>query len=86
MSNSIATVGDLHTHGGVILSGSPNRRINGRPIARRGDMVSCPLHGPNVIEQVMGLFKVDGEDGAATGDRTRCGAVLIGSAPARVSR
>ncbi|EON19224.1 PAAR motif protein [compost metagenome] len=84
MADSIVVVGDGHTHGGVVLAGSPNRKINGRPIARQGDAVSCPLHGISRISQVRGLYKVDGVPGAVSGDMTDCGAVLIGSVSARV--
>ncbi|HEY0585774.1 MAG TPA: PAAR domain-containing protein [Pseudoduganella sp.] len=84
MADSIVVIGDGHTHGGFVLAGSPSHKINGRPIARMGDAVSCPLHGISRISQVRGLYKVDGVPGAASGDMTECGAVLIGSVSARV--
>ncbi|CAM3208265.1 PAAR domain-containing protein [Cupriavidus taiwanensis] len=84
MANSIVVVGDGHTHGGFVLAGSPSRKINGRPMACMGDAVSCPLHGISRISQVRGLYKVDGVPGAASGDATECGAVLMGSVSARV--
>ena len=84
MADSIVVVGDGHTHGGFVLAGSPSRKINGHPIACMGDAVSCPLHGISRISQVRGLYKVDGVPGAASGDATECGAVLMGSVSARV--
>jgi uncharacterized Zn-binding protein involved in type VI secretion len=85
MSESMITVGDCHTHGGFVIAGSPSRKINGRPIARQWDAVSCPLHGPNRISQVSGSYSVDGVPGALSGDLTECGAVLVGSLSARVA-
>lgn len=90
MSEQMIVVGDTTTHGGTVISGSPTSRINGRPIARLGDLVSCPQcyadgrpHGINPIVQVAGRYKVDGIPGACAGDLTECGCALIGSHEAR---
>jgi uncharacterized Zn-binding protein involved in type VI secretion len=50
---SIACIGDATTHGGRIITGSDTMDILGKQVARVGDLVSCPEHGPNVIVQDM---------------------------------
>ncbi|MBX7229530.1 MAG: PAAR domain-containing protein [Burkholderiaceae bacterium] len=47
MPKSLALVGDSTTHGGTVISGASLANINGSPIARVGDKVSCPLFYPN---------------------------------------
>ena len=41
-----ARSGDPTSHGGVVVAGSPNVLIGGRPAARAGDFASCPLVQP----------------------------------------
>lgn len=38
-----ARAGDSTSHGGVIMSGAPTVLIGGKPAARVGDQVLCPL-------------------------------------------
>lgn len=35
-------MGDRTSHGGVVMSGDPTWTVDGQPIARIGDKVSCP--------------------------------------------
>ncbi len=35
--------GDGTTHGGVVTTGSPTVLVEGKPAARQGDFVICPL-------------------------------------------
>lgn len=42
-------IGSTTSHGGVIVSGSPDGFVNGIPISRLGDTHICPFHGPNTI-------------------------------------
>lgn len=83
MSAQIITVGDIGTHGAVVTTGSPTSKIRGRPIARLGDLVNCPMHGVNRIVNVGGTAKVDGLLIARAGDGTECGCILIGSQPGK---
>jgi len=50
---------------------------NGRPAARVGDTVSCPLHG--TVEIVSGSPNTchNGQPAARIGDKTSCGATII---------
>lgn len=72
--------GDRSSHGGVVLGGSPFTKSNGQPIARVGDMVSCP--------QCKGVFPIVERDAqlcdrgapiAYHGCKNACGASLISS-------
>lgn len=84
MDGSIITVGCMHSHGGHVVTGSPESLLDDKPIARRGDMVDCPIHGPNKIVRVKSDMEVDGEPVATHGDGTECGATLIGDGSAIV--
>lgn len=46
-----ARKGDLTTHGGVLVEGSPDVTIGGMPAARLMDKHVCPLHGPGPVTQ-----------------------------------
>ncbi len=84
MDKSMIKVGDMHSHGGPVKSGSPESLLDGKPIARLGDLVDCPLHGVNEIIEASSGMDVDGQPAALHGDRTRCGATLIGGDSATV--
>ncbi len=79
MSDTIATVGDLTSHGGKILTGSPTRKLNGKMVARVGDKCSCPTHGSTFILTVVGCGrpKTDGRNTAHSGAITACGAKIL---------
>ncbi|WP_211467019.1 PAAR domain-containing protein [Collimonas silvisoli] len=78
MNLYMIVVGDCTDHGGVVLSGSGNRLIDGKAIARIGDQVSCPRHGTNKIVEGHPTFTIDGKAAALTGCKTECGSVLLG--------
>lgn len=91
MARKIVTVGDKTDHGGNVISGSPSHKINGRAIARKGDMVSCPQfypggkpHGVNKIITGHPTVKVNGTPVAVEDCVTECGCKLIGSLAAFV--
>lgn len=70
---------DKTTHGGVILNGSDRIKVKGRRAARRGDLVSCPVHGENRILGGTTRITDCGVPLAQDGDSTECGSVLIAS-------
>ncbi len=84
MDKSMIKAGDMHSHGGPVKSGSSESLLDGKPIARLGDLVDCPLHGVNEIIEASSGMDVDGKPAALHGDRTRCGATLIGGDSATV--
>lgn len=75
-------LGDTTSHGGVVISGSPTTSIEGRPVARLGDMVTCPICKPHVFPIVEGdvTFTDNYMAVALHGHKTACGATLIASA------
>jgi uncharacterized Zn-binding protein involved in type VI secretion len=86
---TILTVGCFSTHGGVIITGDPLMTINGKPVARIGDLHACPLFYPFVVpvpHAVQPIIPgpcsaqrptVNGRPLALSGDLTPCGAVLL---------
>ena len=87
----IIRVGDSTDHGGRVISGDPKRRLKGKAIARKGDLVDCPLkypngtpHGVNAIIEGDENHKLDGIPMALEGHKTECGCSLIGSETANV--
>lgn len=79
----IIRIGDTHTGGGIVLSGSTMMKFRGIGVARQGDPVICPLpgHGKNVIAEGHPAFKDHGVPVAFHGHRCACGCVLISSLP-----
>jgi len=76
-------VGDKTSHGGSVLTGSPQVTIDGKPVARKTDQVSCPVHGVNNISEGDENHCDNGLAIALEGHHCACGAVLI-SAGSRV--
>lgn len=81
MARPIIVVGDATDHGGKVIQGAPTATINGIPIARVGDVVTCPKkgHGTTVIATGDANMLVDGKPVARHGDKTACGASLLAS-------
>lgn len=82
----IARVGDKGSHGGVILTGSHNTFVNGRPIARVTDLYGCATgglhpHGTNPIVTGSKRTTANGLPIARVGDHTACGATIITGSP-----
>lgn len=73
--------GDSTNHGGKVLNCSPNHKVDGKPIARLGDMVSCPKCGGvyPIVQILPRGMSMDGKPPAFEGDKTACGASLIAS-------
>lgn len=82
MALAIVRLGDKTTHGGVVITASPVHTLRGIGIARKGDMVSCPLpgHGMNEIVEGCSVFSVGGRSVALHGHKTACGCSLIATA------
>lgn len=81
MSLPLIVMGDRTTHGGTVITADLTFDINGKNVARVGDMTVCP--------KCAGTFKIksgagDLVDGEGLGyarhmDQTECGAKLISS-------
>lgn len=74
----VIRVGDMTTHGGTVIEGDPTMILNGRAVARVGDLVACPTCRGiyPIIEGNPGLTS-NGKPIAYEGCRTACGAQLL---------
>ena len=77
MHRNIAVVGDTTTHGGRVVTGSEADTIDGRAIARMGDLVDCPLHGIQPIIEGDDTTLLEGRPMALEGHRVACGCRLL---------
>jgi uncharacterized Zn-binding protein involved in type VI secretion len=80
--SSFVLEGDSTSHGGRVISGSDRIKVRGRRAARKGDLVSCPLHGDNDIVEGSDRMKDGDIPLALDGHRARCGCVLNASSGA----
>ncbi|MDS0858393.1 PAAR domain-containing protein [Burkholderia pseudomultivorans] len=79
MARPFIVLGDTHSHGGRVTSASTIAKVDGKGIARRNDTVSCPIHGPNYIDEGDDSAIIESQAVARDGYRTKCGATLIAS-------
>ena len=79
----VIRLGDPTSHGGTVVSASSSVIINGKPVARVGDSVTCPIPGHGVVTIVEGdsAWLDDGRPIALEGHKTSCGASLITTLP-----
>jgi uncharacterized Zn-binding protein involved in type VI secretion len=77
MAKEMIVVGDTTTHGGKVITGSPDDQIDGKAIARKGDLVECPEHGVNPIIEGDDSFMVGDKPAALEGHHAACGCALI---------
>ncbi len=79
MGKPQARMGDATSHGGLIVTGAMRTFVNGRPVARMGDLHACPIPGHSVNPIVTGSLDTftEGRPNARIGDVTACGAVIV---------
>jgi len=78
MVKQVIVVGDtLAPHGGTVISGSNADTVEGKPIARRNDLVECKEHGQQAISEGDGSCMLDGEPVALHGHHAACGCTLV---------
>ena len=80
MSRSFIVLGDNTNHGGQVITADYTFLIHGKPTARLGDLVMCPLC-KGTFPIISGTPNMDsmGVAVAREGDKTACGATLIAS-------
>lgn len=79
----VIRLGDPTDHGGKVVSVSANQfKVDGIPVARVGDVCSCPHKGHDNCTIVEGNphHKIDGVPVAYAGHKTSCGATLQATA------
>ncbi|WP_321788950.1 PAAR domain-containing protein [Paraburkholderia sp. J94] len=75
-------LGDTTDHGGAVVTGSSTMDYDGKPVARKGDLIECPLHPqiqPNVILEGDEEISDHGIPVARHGHHATCGCSLISS-------
>lgn len=80
---AVARKGDSSSHGGTITTGAVKTFVNGKEVARVGDLHSCPIegHGTTPITSGSAGFRAEGAQVARVGDSVGCGAVITGGSP-----
>lgn len=77
-SYKIARVGDTCTHGATIITGEDIRTVEGKKVARVGDLVNCPIHGVNpIISSYSDPMTTTSKKTAHVRSVAKCGAVII---------
>ncbi len=73
---------DPTSHDGKVVKVSAQQTmIMGKPVARVGDLCTCPLHGVNPIVEGDDQWTIDGIPVALEGHKAACGATLISTLP-----
>lgn len=73
-------IGDAGSHGGAIITGSPNVIDEGKQSARVGDIYMCPIHGANPIVSGSAKTVVNNRKNARVTSVTACGATIVSGA------
>lgn len=80
MSQPFIVLGDRTSHGGTVISADFTCDIDGKYLARVGDMVTCPRKGCRgtfpIVSGASDMLSM-GQAPARHGDKTACGATLI---------
>ena len=74
----LIVVGDRHSGGGAVITGSPHTDIDGLPVARVSDKATCPTH-KGIFPIITGdeTLIIDGKAVARHGDKLACGCSLF---------
>ncbi|MGF6594772.1 PAAR domain-containing protein [Pseudomonas sp. 2835] len=79
--NNIVRLNDATDHGGFVMESIAHTNLIGRPMAGKGNLVSCPLcKGIFPIIEGSSTYSINGIPVALDGMKTACGANLIASA------
>ena len=82
MTRPFITIGDRTSHGGTVISADFTCDINGKYLARVGDLTVCPRKGCRgtfpIVTGADDMVSM-GQAPARHGDKTACGATLISS-------
>jgi uncharacterized Zn-binding protein involved in type VI secretion len=71
----VARLGDVSSHGGIIISSGTFYRdsADGKLVARRGDLHSCPIPHHGITPIITASSKVRSQGKAVAGITSRCG-------------
>ncbi len=77
---NVIRLGDPTSHGGKVVSVSADHfTVDGKAVARVGDLCSCPIKGHDNCKVAEGSSRhlIDDKEVAYEGHKTTCGASLI---------
>lgn len=77
----VARIGDSISHGGVIITGSPDHWELNSPTARLTDLAVCSIHGIVSIVSSSEKTHINTLGVARIGDSLSCGAVITSGSP-----
>lgn len=82
MTFKVTRLTDKASHKAVVITGRDNHFVNNLKIARRGDLVRCPIHGVNpIISNVAPTVQTDKDRNSHLTSRARCGAIIRTGSP-----
>lgn len=79
--SAVSRMGDTSSHGGSIITASANVKANGQGVARQGDTLQCPIHGPQPITTTISKNNVNGRRVVTIGAKAACGAIITTGSP-----
>ena len=85
MGKPFCCEGDATTHGGKVVVVSGSFTIDGRRVARVGDMVMCPVHGMNPLTEGDGQTLDEQIALTLHGHHSACGSAVICTVNATVA-
>lgn len=78
---NVIRLGDQTSHGGKVAQVTATHfTVGGIVVARKGDKVTCPIHGAGTIVEGDARHTIDGVPVAYAGHKTSCGATLLATA------
>ncbi|MCI4450137.1 PAAR domain-containing protein [Klebsiella variicola] len=77
--SGLVCLGDATTHGGKVITASSTMFINGVQVALVGDLVSCPKHGINPIQEGDSTAMEQGKNIVVNNCQCACGCRVISS-------
>ncbi|EFL88273.1 PAAR domain-containing protein [Ahrensia sp. R2A130] len=72
-------LGDTSSHGGEVVTAAVKYSIFRKRIARKTDILRCPIHGDQPIIEGSAKYNFEGQGVARHGDQAACGATLVAS-------
>ncbi len=82
-----ARLGDISSHGGIIITAAARTLVDGRPVARLLDLHICPIPLHGITPIITGAVRTltEGLPNARVGDITACGAVILTGSPTTIT-
>lgn len=74
----ITRIGDSCSHGATVITGESIRTVDGKKVARKGDLVNCPIHGVNkIITTLSSPLDTTKQKTSYLGSVAECGAIIL---------